>query len=97
MKARWWQGSLLYLLILVALLALAFSFFPVNKGPKEVDFYSFIDSAKGGQIDSIQQDGNTIIGVKDDKPVVKASFIGGTKDLMDSLRDAGLRSFLRLF
>ena len=91
MKARWWQGSLLYLLILVALLALAFSFFPVNKGPKEVDFYSFIDSAKGGQIDSIQQDGNTIIGVKDDKPVVKASFIGGTKDLMDSLRDAGVK------
>lgn len=91
MKARWWQGSLLYLLILVALLALAFSFFPVNKGPKEVDFYSFIDSAKSGQIDSIQQDGNTIIGVKDDKPVVKASFIGGTKDLMDSLKDTGVK------
>lgn len=91
MKARWWQGSLLYLLILVALLALAFSFFPVNKGPKEVDFYAFIDSAQSGQISSIQQDGNTIIGLKDDKPVVKASFIGGTKELMDSLKDAGVK------
>jgi cell division protease FtsH len=91
MKARWWQGSLLYLLILVALLALAFSFFPVNKGPKEVDFYSFIDNAQSGQINSIQQDGNTIIGLKDDKPVVKASFVGGTKDLMDSLKDAGVK------
>ena len=91
MKARWWQGSLLYLLILVALLALAFSFFPVNKGPKEVDFYAFIDNAQSGQINSIQQDGNTIIGLKDDKPVIKASFMGGTKDLMDSLKDAGVK------
>jgi cell division protease FtsH len=91
MKARWWQGSLLYLLILVALLALAFSFFPVNKGPKEVDFYAFIDNAQSGQINSIQQDGNTIIGLKDDQPVIKASFLGGTKDLMDSLKDAGVK------
>ena len=91
MKARWWQGSLLYLLILVALLALAFSFFPVNKGPKEVDFYAFIDNAQTGQINSIQQDGNTIIGLKDDKPVIKASYMGGTKDLMDSLKDAGVK------
>ena len=91
MKARWWQGSLLYLLILVALLALALSFFPVNKGPKEVDFYSFIANAKTGQVTAIQQDGTTIIGLKDDKPVIKASFVGSTKDLMDSLKDAGVK------
>jgi cell division protease FtsH len=91
MKARWWQGSLLYLLILVALLALAFSFFPVNKGPKEVDFYAFIDNAKAGQVKTIQQDGNSIIGLKDDKPVVKAAYLGSTKELMDSLKEAGVK------
>ncbi|MFA5066404.1 MAG: ATP-dependent zinc metalloprotease FtsH [Dehalococcoidia bacterium] len=91
MKARWWQGSLLYLLILVALLALAFSFFPINKGPKEVDFYTFIDNATKGQINTIQQDGNSIIGLKDDKPVVKAAYVGSTKELMDSLKDAGVK------
>jgi len=91
MKARWWQGSLLYLLILVALLALAFSFFPINKGPKEVDFYTFIDNAKNGQVKTIQQDGNTIIGLKDDKPVVKAAYLGSTKELMDSLKEAGVK------
>jgi len=91
MKARWWQGSLLYLLILVALLALAFSFFPINKGPKEVDFYSFIDNAKSGQVATIQQDGNSIIGLKDDKPVVKAAYVGSTKELMDSLKEAGVK------
>ncbi len=90
MKARWWQGSLLYLLILVALLALAFSFFPINKGPKEVDFYSFIDNARNGQINTIQQDGNSIIGLKDDKAVVKAAYVGSTKELMDSLKEAGV-------
>jgi len=91
MKARWWQGSLLYLLILVALLALAFSFFPINKGPKEVDFYTFIDNAKNGQVKTVQQDGNTIIGLKDDKPVVKAAYLGSTKELMDSLKEAGVK------
>ena len=91
MKARWWQGSLLYLLILVALLALAFSFFPINKGPKEVDFYTFIDNAKNGQVATIQQDGNSIIGLKDDRPVVKAAYVGSTKELMDSLKEAGVK------
>ncbi len=90
MKAKWWQGSLLYLLILVALVALAFSFLPINKGPKEVDFYTFIDDAKTGQIDIIQQDGTTIIGLKGDKAMIKASFVGSTKELMDSLKDAGI-------
>ena len=91
MKARWWQGSLLYLLILVALLALAFSFFPINKGPEEVDFYKFVDNTKSGKVDSIQQDGNSIIGLKEEKPVIKAAFVGSTKELMDSLKDSGVK------
>ncbi len=91
MKARSWQGCLLYLLIVIGLLALAFSFFPVTKGPKEVDFYSFIADAQSGQINRIQQDGNTIIGLKDDKPVVKAAFIGGSRDLIANFKDAGVK------
>ena len=43
------------------------------------------------QIDVIQQDGTTIIGLKDEKPVVKASFVGSTKELLDSLKDAGVQ------
>lgn len=91
MKAKWWQGSLLYLLILVTLLALAFSLFPVNKGPKEVDFYTFLDNAKSNQISVIQQDGNNIIGVKDDRPAFKAAFVGSTKELLDSLKAEGVK------
>ena len=91
MKAKWWQGSLLYLLILLTLLALAFSFFPVNKGPKEVDLYAFIENAKIGQIDTIQQEGTTIVGLKDDKPTIKASFVGSTKELLDSLKESDVK------
>ena len=90
MKAKWWQGSLFYLLILVAVLALAFSFLPINKGPEEVDFYTFIDQAKRGDIDTIEQQGSKLIGLRGDEKVLKASFVGSTKELMDTLRESGI-------
>jgi cell division protease FtsH len=90
MKPKWWQGGLFYLLILLAILALAFSFLPTSKKPKEVDFYTFVDQAKQGEIDTIQQDGTTIIGLKGDEKKIEASFVGSTKELMDSLKDAGI-------
>ena len=89
MKPKWWQGSLFYLLILTAILALAFSFFsPISKGPKSVGFYDFIDQAKQGQIDTIRQQGNTIVGLKGDDEIIKTSFVGSTKELIDTLEAA---------
>ena len=91
MKTKWWQGSLFYFVILVAIIALAFNFFPaISQGPEEVTYHEFIQQAKQGQIDTIQQKGNTLIGLKDDKEISKASFIGGTKDLRDTLVDEGV-------
>ncbi len=90
MKPKWWQGSLFYLLLLVALLALAFSFLPPSNKPKTVDFYTFIEQAKKGQIDTIQQQGNVLIGLKDGRKVIESSFIGSTKELMDTLKEAGI-------
>jgi len=77
-------------LILVAILALAFSFLPTTKKPKEVDFYTFVEQAKQGEIDTIQQDGATLIGLKDDERKIEASFVGSTKELMDTLKEAGI-------
>ena len=91
MNAKWWQGSLFYVLILVAVIALAFSFLPMSKGPEEVDFYAFVDQAKQGQIDTIQQRGNNLTGLKGDEEVITSSFIGSTKELMDTLAEAGIR------
>jgi len=90
MKPKWWQGGLFYLLILLAILALAFSLLPTTKKPKEVDFYTFVEQAKQGEIDTIEQDGSTLIGLKDDEKKIEASFVGSTKELMDSLNEAGL-------
>jgi len=90
MKPKWWQGGLFYLLILVAILALAFSFLPTSKKPKEVDFYTFVEQAKQGEIDTIQQDGATLIGLKGDERKIEASFVGSTKELMDTLKEAGI-------
>ena len=90
MKPKLWQGSLFYLLLLVAIIALVFSFLPLSKGPEVVDFYAFIDQAKQRQIDTIQQDGTTLIGLKNDEKVIKASFVGTTKELMDTLKETGI-------
>jgi cell division protease FtsH len=90
MKPKWWQGSLFYILILVAILALAFSFLPTSKKPKEVDFYTFVAQVKQGDVDTIQQDGTTIIGLKDNEKIIESSFVGSTKELMDSLSETGI-------
>jgi cell division protease FtsH len=91
MKPRWWQGSLFYMVLMVAIVALAFSFLPITKGPEEVSYFSFIEQAKTGQVDTIQQHNNTLIGIKNDKEVSKASFVGSTKELMDALVASGLK------
>jgi ATP-dependent Zn protease len=89
-KPKWWRGSIIYVLILVAVLALAFSFLPTTKKAREVDLYTFIDQAKQGEIDTILQDGTTIIGLKDDEKKIQSSFIGSTKELTDMLKENGV-------
>jgi cell division protease FtsH len=90
MKPKWWQGGLFYLLILVAILALAFSFLPTSKKPEKVDFYAFVEQAKQGEIDAIEQNGTTLTGLKGDEKKIEASFVGSTKELIDTLKEAGI-------
>jgi len=92
MKSNWWQGSLFYLLILVTILAFAVSVMPFPKGPEEVSLYTFFDRAKAGSIDTIQQKGESLIGIKGDKEILKTSFVGSTKELMDALDNAGIKT-----
>jgi cell division protease FtsH len=89
MKPKWWQGSIFYILIIIAIGALALTFFQ-SKGTDNVSLYSFIDQAKQGQIDTIQQDGATLVGLSNGREIVKTSFIGDTKGLIDTLQSAGI-------
>lgn len=90
MKKKWWQGSLFYMLILVGIIALAFSFFPVNKGPEEVDFYKFVNQAQSREIDTIEQNNPILIGLKNGEKISTSSFVGSTKELMDTLKESGI-------
>jgi cell division protease FtsH len=89
MKNKWWQGSLFYIIILIAIAVFAFTFFQ-GKGAEPVSFYSFVDQAKQGSVDTIEQDGNTLVGLQNGQQIIKTSFIGSTKELMDALTGAGI-------
>jgi cell division protease FtsH len=74
---------------LIAIAVFAFTFFQ-GKGAEPVSFYSFVDQAKQGSIDTIEQDGNTLVGLQNGQQIIKTSFIGSTKELMDALTGAGI-------
>jgi cell division protease FtsH len=91
MKPKWWQGGLFYLLILLLIVALGVTFImPRSTKPDKVDFYTFVEEAKLGEIDTIQQEGTTLTGFKDDERKIEASFVGSTKELIDTLQEAGI-------
>ncbi len=90
MKTKWWTGGLFYIIIILMLIALGIGIFQ-SKGPDNVSFYTFInDYAKTGQIDTIQQDGPVLTGLKSAKEMARTSFVGSTKELIDSLSAAGV-------
>jgi cell division protease FtsH len=89
MKNKWWQGSLFYILVLAAVAIFFFTIFQ-TQGPEQLSFYSFIDQAKQGAVDTIEQDGSTLIGKQNDQKVIQTSFVGSTKELIDSLTAAGI-------
>lgn len=90
MNQKKWQGSLFFLLLLVGLLLLVSTFLPIGHRPEEVALYALIDQAKQNQIDTIRQEGDNLIGLKEGKALVKASFVGGTTDLVTMLKEEGV-------
>jgi cell division protease FtsH len=87
---KWWQGSLFYLVVLIAIIALAFSFLSQQQKTAEVNFNEFVKRATSGDVDMIHQQGNILIGLKGKDEIVKTAFVGSTKELMDALKAAGV-------
>ncbi len=81
---------MVYILILFAIIALAFSLFPSSARPARVDLNTFIDQAKQGKFDTIQQDSETIIGLKNDKEITETGYIGSTDDLINTFEKSGI-------
>jgi cell division protease FtsH len=103
MKMKWWQNSFFYLMLLVAVMALAFVLWP-HGGPQDVPLLGdFIDKAKpvlneDGQvvappeIDTIEQDTdkNTLVGLKGDTALYKTGFADTTTGLRETLESEGI-------
>jgi hypothetical protein len=73
MQAKWWRSGFFYLLLLVVIVTLIFAFMP-GEGPEYIDKIGlFIEKVKDpeAQIDTIQQDGDTLIALKDGEATYK--------------------------
>ena len=96
MKPKSWPNSFVSLLLLAVIVAIVFAFLPRSGSPEKVDLPTFINHAKPGQkaeeqISIIQQDGDKLIGLKDDgKAIYEAAFMGGTDDLRNYLTEEGI-------
>ncbi|HEX77394.1 MAG TPA: ATP-dependent zinc metalloprotease FtsH [Dehalococcoidia bacterium] len=92
MGSRLLQRSLIYLLLLVAAIAVFAWLNPFKGGPEEKSFTEVIQMAKNDEIASIRQDGeNLLITLKGEQEAsFKSSFSGSTAELIDTLRGAGV-------
>ena len=70
-------------------MALVFAFLP-RTGPEQVGLSTFVEQAKQGQIDTIRQEGDVLIGLKEGEATTKTAFIGGTDDLRNYLVETGI-------
>jgi len=88
-KKKQQRNSFIYLILIAVTLVVVLTFIPYDR-PEEVNLSTFITQAKQGQIDTIKQDGDSLIGQMDEVEVFKAAFVGGTDDLRNYLTLEGL-------
>ena len=90
MNSNWLRNGFIYLIILIAIVAIFITVFPASHGQKSIPFEEFLDKARTGQVLKITQQGQTVkiwIGEKD--ATNKTTYIG--EDLRKTLRDEGVR------
>ena len=90
MQAKWWRSGFFYILLLIVVGALILARVMSEGGPEPVSLPEFADAAKQGQIDTIQQSGETIEGLENDQVIITTHFDGTTYDLVNFLKDEGV-------
>ena len=91
MQAKWWRSGFFYLLLLIVVGALVLARVTSGAGPESIDKIGlFIDKVKQEQIDTIQQDGDTLIALKGGEAKYKTGFIGSTEELRQLLESEGV-------
>ncbi len=79
------KSIFIYLLIILAIIVILFSFIPKPQRAEEVDLNTLINRAKQGEIDTIEQQGEILVGLRGEEQVVRTAFIGSTVELHEIL------------
>ncbi|MBI4287921.1 MAG: ATP-dependent zinc metalloprotease FtsH [Chloroflexi bacterium] len=92
MASRWIRNSIIYLLLLAVVIALFTTLFSSSGGTDTVPLTGLLETAKRGDIKSIEQQGDTLVASPRDVSgkKLKASFTGSTKELYDILKENGV-------
>ena len=75
---KWMRSSLIYLLIVAAVIMLFFTIIPGMSGTREVPFTEVLAMAKNGQVTSVQIKGETLRVISPDGSELKSRIGKGT-------------------
>jgi len=93
MQTKWWRSSFFYLLLLIVVGALILARVMSGAGPEPIDkigdFIGHVKNVTEG-IDTIQQDGDTLIALKGSEAKYTTGFIGSTEELWQLLESEGV-------
>jgi len=93
--SRWLRNSFLYLLILVAVIAIVFAFFQGGDDHQKVGYGQVVEDAKNGLVQEIEVNGRNLTVTyvttsPDVEPDVKSAKIGPNSEIEKLLADAGV-------
>jgi cell division protease FtsH len=87
MSSRWLRNSFIYLLILVAVVAIVFSFFRSSDSAKNLTFSEVVAAGREGKLQSVEVSGENLnVKLKND-PAKYTSRIGKNTDIEQTLKD----------
>jgi cell division protease FtsH len=87
MSSRWLRNSFIYLLILVAVIAIVVSFFKSGDNTKNLPFSDVVAAGRDGQLKSIEISGQTLNVVKKNDATKYTSRVGNSTDVEKVLQD----------
>ena len=90
MDPRWLRNSFIYLLILVAIVAIFFTVFPPAQGGRESDISTVLDMARSGSVDRIEVQGDMVSAVTKDGEKIRSRKEPGAS-MLEMLDRAGIK------
>jgi len=93
MQTKWWRSGFFYMLLLIVVGALILATVMSGPEPEPIDkIGDFVTQVKDetNKIDTIQQDGDTLIALSGDEAKYKTGFIGSTEELRQLLQSEGV-------